>query len=88
MKHALGPRKELGFRTIFNLLGPLTNPAEADYQIVGVFDRELTAPLAEVLGRLGVRRCMVIHGAGAWMNYPWLAPIMRFTLMEIIWLKW
>lgn len=64
MKHALGPRKELGFRTIFNLLGPLTNPAEADYQIVGVFDRELTAPLAEVLGRLGVRRCMVIHGAG------------------------
>lgn len=64
MKHAVGPRKELGFRTIFNLLGPLTNPAKADYQIVGVFDPLLTLPLADVLGRLGVRRCMVVHGAG------------------------
>ena len=64
MKHAIGPRKELGFRTIFNLLGPLTNPANADYQIVGVFSPELTQPIAEVLGRLGVRRCMVVHGAG------------------------
>lgn len=64
MKHATGTRKELGFRTIFNLLGPLTNPAEADYQIVGVFDPRLTTTLADVLGQLGVRRCMVFHGAG------------------------
>lgn len=64
MKHAVGPRRELGFRTIFNLLGPLTNPALADYQIVGVYDPELTMPLAEVLGRLGAKRCMVVHGAG------------------------
>lgn len=64
MKHAVGPRRELGFRTIFNLLGPLTNPALADYQIVGVYAPELTEPLAAVLGRLGSRRCMVVHGAG------------------------
>jgi anthranilate phosphoribosyltransferase len=64
MKHAVGPRKELGFRTIFNLLGPLTNPALADYQIVGVYAPELTELLAVVLSRLGARRCMVVHGAG------------------------
>lgn len=64
MRHAIGPRRELGFRTIFNLLGPLTNPAGADYQIVGVFSPELTQPMANVLGRLGVKRCMVVHGAG------------------------
>jgi anthranilate phosphoribosyltransferase len=64
MKHAVGPRKELGFRTIFNLLGPLTNPALADYQIVGVYAPELAEPLAAVLSRLGARRCMVVHGTG------------------------
>ena len=64
MKYAVGPRRELGFRTIFNLLGPLTNPAEANCQLIGVYQAELTEPLAEVLQRLGVSRAMVVHGAG------------------------
>jgi anthranilate phosphoribosyltransferase len=64
MKHAVGPRKEIGQRTIFNVLGPLTNPAGADVQIIGVFDPELTAPLAQVLGELGARAAFVVHGAG------------------------
>jgi anthranilate phosphoribosyltransferase len=64
MKHAVGPRRELGFRTIFNLLGPLTNPAGANYQLMGVYQAELTEVLAEVLRRLGAERVMVVHGAG------------------------
>ncbi len=62
MKYAMGPRKELGVRTIFNMLGPLTNPAGARGQILGVFSAELTEPFAEVLGRLGSRRAFVVHG--------------------------
>jgi anthranilate phosphoribosyltransferase len=62
MKHAMGPRRELGFRTIFNLLGPLTNPAGARSQVVGVFAPELTEVFAEVLKRLGSRRVFVVHG--------------------------
>ena len=53
MKYAIGPRRELGQRTIFNLLGPLTNPAGATHQLIGVYDPALTQPLAEVLGELG-----------------------------------
>lgn len=64
MKHAIGPRKEIGQRTIFNVLGPLTNPAGADVQVIGVYDPALTEPLARVLGVLGSRAAMVIHGAG------------------------
>ena len=64
MKHAVGPRKEIGQRTIFNVLGPLTNPAGADVQIVGVYDPALTEPLARVLGELGSRAAFVIHGYG------------------------
>lgn len=63
MKHAAGPRRELGVRTIFNLLGPLTNPAGAEHQLLGVFARAWVEPLAEVLGRLGSRHAMVVHGA-------------------------
>ncbi len=62
MKHAAGPRKELGIRTIFNVLGPLTNPAGAKGQVLGVFDGKLTEMLANVLVNLGVERAMVIHG--------------------------
>lgn len=62
MKHAAGPRKELGFRTVFNLLGPLTNPAGANCQLVGVFDPALTEVVAQVLQRLGVERAVVVHG--------------------------
>jgi len=64
MKHAGGPRKEIGQRTIFNLLGPLTNPAGADVQIMGIYAPSLTEPLAKVLGELGARAALVIHGAG------------------------
>lgn len=64
MKYAVGPRKEIGQRTIFNLLGPLTNPAGADVQLIGVYSPELTEPLANVLKELGSRAAMVIYGAG------------------------
>lgn len=62
MKHAMGPRRELGVRTIFNMLGPLTNPAGAKGQILGVFAAELTEPFANVLRLLGSRRAFVVHG--------------------------
>jgi anthranilate phosphoribosyltransferase len=62
MKYAAGPRKELGIRSVFNILGPLTNPALANGQIMGVFDGELTNTLANVLNKLGVEKAMVVHG--------------------------
>lgn len=62
MKHAIGVRKSLGFRTVFNILGPLTNPAFAKAQILGVFDEKLTEPMAQVLRNLGVERALVVHG--------------------------
>lgn len=61
MKHAIGPRREMGVRTIFNVLGPLTNPAGAPNQVLGVFSDELLEPLAEVLGRLGSRHVLVVR---------------------------
>ncbi len=64
MKYAIGPRKEIGIRTIFNVLGPLTNPSGANVQVVGVFSEALTEPLARVLGKLGARRALVVHGEG------------------------
>jgi anthranilate phosphoribosyltransferase len=64
MKNAIGPRCELGQRTIFNLLGPLTNPAGATHQLIGVYDPQLTHPLAEVLGELGGKAAFVVHGHG------------------------
>ncbi len=63
MKHAAPVRRELGVRTLFNMLGPLTNPAGAQNQVVGVFRRDLTRTLAEVLRRLGSGRVMVVHGS-------------------------
>jgi anthranilate phosphoribosyltransferase len=62
MKHAALPRKELGVRTFFNLLGPLSNPAGAKRQLVGVFDGDFVEPVAEVLARLGAERAWVVHG--------------------------
>lgn len=64
MKHAIGPRKEIGIRTIFNILGPLTNPAGANVQVMGVFAPDLTGKLAAVLGKLGSLRAMVVCGFG------------------------
>jgi len=61
MKHAIGPRKEMGVRTIFNLLGPLTNPAGAPNQVLGVFSKDWVQPLAEVLARLGSEHVLVVH---------------------------
>lgn len=63
MKHAAPVRRELGVRTMFNLLGPLTNPAGAKRQVMGVFDRDLTGKLARVLQRLGSEHVLVVHGA-------------------------
>ena len=61
MKHAIGPRKELAVRTIFNVLGPLTNPAKAPNQVMGVYDKNLVEPIANVLKELGSRHVMVVH---------------------------
>ena len=61
MKHAIGPRREIGIRTVFNVLGPLTNPAGALCQVMGVYDAGLTEPLAHVLKNLGSRHCFVVH---------------------------
>lgn len=62
MKYAAPVRKELGIRTIFNILGPLTSPAAANLQLLGVYDENLVEPLANVLANLGVKRAMVVHG--------------------------
>ena len=61
MKHAIGPRKELAVRTIFNVLGPLTNPAKAPHQVMGVYDKDLVEPIANVLKGLESRHVMVVH---------------------------
>ncbi|MBN2057483.1 MAG: anthranilate phosphoribosyltransferase [Candidatus Saganbacteria bacterium] len=62
MKFAMPSRREIGIRTVFNILGPLTNPARASAQVLGVFHPDLTEPLAEVLHNLGVQRALVVHG--------------------------
>jgi anthranilate phosphoribosyltransferase len=63
MKYAIGPRREIGIRTIFNMLGPLTNPAGANAQLIGVYDAKLTEMFAGVLKNLGARRAFVVHGS-------------------------
>ncbi|HET9123080.1 MAG TPA: anthranilate phosphoribosyltransferase [Acidiferrobacteraceae bacterium] len=63
MQHALGPRREMGIRTLFNMLGPLTNPAQARRQLVGVFHPRLVRMFAEVLARLGSEHALIVHGA-------------------------
>ena len=61
MRHAIGPRRELGMRTVFNILGPLTNPAGVKRQVVGVFSPDLCQPMAEVLKTLGAEHAMIVH---------------------------
>ena len=63
MKHAIGPRREIGIRTVFNILGPMTNPAVARRQLIGVFDGAWTERIATALGRLGSERALVVHGS-------------------------
>lgn len=65
MRYAIGPRREIGIRTLFNILGPLTNPARANVQVLGVYDPNLTEPLAQVLHNLGCRRAFVVYGEGS-----------------------
>ena len=62
MRYAIGPRREMGVRTIFNILGPLTNPAKATRQVIGVYDPALLETMARALGNLGSVRCLVVHG--------------------------
>ena len=61
MKYAIGPRKELGMRTLFNMLGPMTNPAGVKHQVIGVFTEKLCRPMAEVLNTLGSKHVLVVH---------------------------
>lgn len=63
MKHAIGPRKEMGLRTIFNMLGPMTNPAGVKQQVIGVFSKALCRPMVEVLKRLGSEHVLVVHSS-------------------------
>ena len=63
MKHAIGPRKQMAIRTIFNMLGPMTNPATVTKQVIGVFDSALCKPMAEVLKRLGSEHVLVVHAS-------------------------
>lgn len=74
MKHAIGPRREMGVRTVFNILGPLTNPARAQVQVLGVYDGTLTDLMARVLGSLGSRAAFVVHGAGGLDELSTLGP--------------
>ncbi len=74
MRYAIGPRREIGIRTIFNILGPLTNPAEANVQVLGVYDAALTEPLAQVLGRLGSRSAFVVFGEGSFDEISIVGP--------------
>jgi len=74
MKHAIGPRREMGVRTIFNVLGPLTNPARAPNQVIGVFDDALVEPIARVMQRLGSRHVLVVHAGDGMDEISVCAP--------------
>ncbi len=66
MRHVVGPRREIGLRTIFNILGPLTNPAGASVQVLGVYREDLTETMAEALRRLGSKSAFVVYGEGSY----------------------
>ncbi|WP_312935582.1 anthranilate phosphoribosyltransferase [Pseudomonas sp.] len=74
MKHAAGPRRDLGLRTMFNMLGPLTNPAGVRHQVVGVFSQALCRPLAEVLQRMGSKHVLVVHSKDGLDEFSLAAP--------------
>jgi anthranilate phosphoribosyltransferase len=81
MRHAAPVRKELATRTVFNVLGPLTNPAGARAQVVGVYSEQLVRTIAEVLARLGARRAFVVHGAG---GIDELSPVGPNLVAEVV----
>ena len=81
MRHAAPVRKELATRTVFNVLGPLTNPAGARAQVVGVYSPQLVRTIAEVLARLGSRRAFVVHGAG---GIDELSPVGPNLVCEVV----
>jgi len=74
MKHAIGPRREMGIRTVFNILGPLTNPAGAHVQVLGVYDAALTEVMAQVLQALGCEAAFVVHGGGGLDELSTIGP--------------
>ena len=82
MKYAAGPRKEIGLRTIFNVLGPLTNPAGATSQVLGVYDPDLTEKLAQVLGKLGTDQAFVVCGEGTYDEISICSPTRVSHLKE------
>ena len=81
MRHAAPVRRELGTRTVFNVLGPLTNPARARAQVVGVYSESLVRPIAEALLQLGARRAFVVHGAG---GIDELSPVGPSVVAEVV----
>jgi anthranilate phosphoribosyltransferase len=81
MKYAVQPRREIGIRTVFNVLGPLTNPASANAQLLGVYDPELTGPMAFALRKLGCEEAMVVHGLDG------LDEISTIGKTAVAWLK-
>ncbi|MHA1712532.1 MAG: anthranilate phosphoribosyltransferase [Candidatus Ranarchaeia archaeon] len=81
MKHAIGPRREIGIRTVFNILGPLTNPANANAFVMGVFSSNWLAPLAKVLQRTGCEEAMLVHGVDGLDELSTVGPT------SIVWLR-
>lgn len=82
MKYAAGPRREIGIRTVFNILGPLTNPAGAQAQVLGVYSPDLTEIMAGVLANLGAKHAFVVHGAGGLDEITTAGPALVFEVRE------
>jgi anthranilate phosphoribosyltransferase len=82
MKFAAGPRREIGIRSVFNILGPLTNPAGAKRQVIGVADPEMARRMAEVLGTLGSERALVVHGEDGMDEFTITGPSQVWELKD------
>ena len=82
MKHAIGPRRETGIRTVFNILGPLTNPAGVEYQVVGVSVLDLAEKMTEALVQLGIRHAIVVHGMNGIDEFSVAGPSIYFEIKD------